>query len=68
MIKNLTEITRQEWIAFRWIEIPPVMGDDDERMFRSAGRNTPSEAMQALEEWEVTAEDRDIDEEKGIIQ
>jgi len=66
MIKALTEITRQEWIAFRWIEIPPTMGDDDERSFRTDGRNTPSEAMQAMEEWDVTAEERDIDE-KGIV-
>lgn len=67
MIKELSKITRQEWVAFRWIEIPPVMGDDDERMFRTAGRRTPDEAYSAMEEWEVTEEDRDIQEEKGVI-
>ena len=68
MIKELSKITRQEWVAFRWIEIPPVMGDDDERMFRTAGRRTPDEAYSAMEEWEVTEEDRDIQEEKGLVQ
>ena len=67
MIKTLSGISRQEWIAFRWVEIPPVMGDDDERSFRSDGRRTPDEAMQAMEEWDMTAEERDIDE-KGIVQ
>ena len=73
MEKELSQITRKEWVAYRWIEIPPVMGDsDDERVFRSAGRRTPEEAMQALEEWVVTAEDRGVDvepePEKGVIQ
>jgi len=67
MIKTLSGISRQEWIAFRWVEIPPVMGDDGERSFRSDGRRTPDEAMQAMEEWDMTAEERDIDE-KGIVQ
>jgi len=68
--KSLTEITRQEWIAFRWVEIPPVMGDDNERMFRPDGRRSPDEAYQAMEEWDMTAEEREYepDEEKGNIQ
>ena len=74
MIKELSKITRQEWVAYRWVEIPPVMGDsDDERVFRSAGRRTPDESYQALEEWVVTAEDRGVSEpepepEKGSVQ
>ncbi len=73
MEKKLEDITRKEWVAYRWIEIPPVMGDsDDERVFRSAGRRTPDEAYQALEEWEVTAEYRGCTEpepdEKGELQ
>ena len=69
MEKNLTEISRDEWIAFRWVEIPPSMGDDDERMFRPAGRRTPDEALTAMEEWEVTAEARECElEEKGPAQ
>ena len=72
--KKLEDITRKEWVTYRWIEIPPVMGDsDDERVFRSAGRRTPDEAYQALEEWEMTAEDRGCIEpepepEKGSVQ
>ena len=62
MEKNLSEITRQEWIAFQWVEIPPTMGDDGERMFRSDGKRTPSEALQAMEEWDMTAEERMIAE------
>ena len=70
MIKALSSISRQEWIAFRWIEIPPVMGDDDERSFRSDGKRTPDEALQAMEEWDVTAEEREFEpeEEKGVVQ
>lgn len=57
--KNLSEITRSEWIAFRWVEIQPTMGDDsDERVFTKNGRRTPDEAAQAMEEWDLTAEER----------
>lgn len=59
MEKKLSEITRAEWIALRWIEIPPTMDDDgDERMFRDDGKRTPDEARQAMEDWDVTAEER----------
>ena len=72
MEKKLDEITRKEWVAYRWIEIPPTMGDDDERVFRTVGKRTPDEAYVALEEWKMTAEDRGvIDEleiEKGAVQ
>ena len=69
MEKRVNDITREEWIAFRWVEIPPTMGDDDERMFRPNGRRTPDESYQAMEEWEMTAEARDCElEEKGPIQ
>ncbi len=71
--KRLEDITRKEWVTYRWIEIPLSMDDEDERMFRTAGRRTPDEAYQALEEWEMTAEDRgctepDSEPEKGIVQ
>jgi hypothetical protein len=57
MEKKLNDITRKEWIAYRWIEIPPTMDDnDDERMFRSAGKRTPDEMMLAIEEWDIAAE------------
>lgn len=59
MEKKLSEITRTEWIAFLWVEIPPTMGDgNDERIFHGAGRRTPAEAAQAAEEWDMTAEER----------
>ena len=69
--KKIEDITRKEWIAFRWAEIPPTMGDDDERMFRTVGHRTPDEALQAMEEWDVTADERDMPEpepEIGIVQ
>jgi hypothetical protein len=59
MEKKLSEITRSEWIAFRWIEIESVMGDDsDERMFQTEGKRTPDEAAQAALDWDSTAEER----------
>ena len=54
--KKLEDITRKEWVAYRWVEIPPSMGDEDERMFRSAGKRTPDEMMMAIEEWDISAE------------
>jgi hypothetical protein len=70
MEKKLDEITRKEWVAYRWVEAPQSMGDED-RIFITQGRRTPDEAYQALEEWEVTAEDRGVDvepePEKGIV-
>ena len=59
MEKKLSEITRSEWIAFRWVEIPLTMGDDsDERTFQAEGKRTPDEAAQAAESWDMTAEER----------
>ena len=58
MEKELSKITRQEWIAFRWTEIPPTMGDDSERMFQSEGKRTPDEARQAMDDWDITSEER----------
>jgi hypothetical protein len=56
--KKLTEITRAEWIAFRWIE-NTAMGDED-RMFLFDARRTPDEAAQAAADWDATAEERAI--------
>lgn len=71
--KKLEDITRAEWVKFRWAEIPQSMGDEDERMFRTNGRRTPDESYQALEEWEMTADERGVSEpepepEKGLLQ
>jgi len=57
MEKRLSEITRSEWIAFRWVEAQQAMGDED-RMFMSDGKRTPDEAAQAAEDWDQTAEER----------
>lgn len=69
MIKALTDITRSEWIAFRWVEAPQSYGDD-ERMFVSQGKRAPDEAYQAMMEWDETAEERTFEpeDEKGIVQ
>jgi len=59
MEKKLSEINRAEWIAFRWIEIEPVMGDDsDDRVFMAQGKRTPDEASQAADDWDSTALER----------
>lgn len=57
MEKKLSEIGRSEWIAFRWVESPQSMGDE-ERTFMSDGKRTPTEAAQAAEEWDMTAAER----------
>jgi len=59
MEKALSEISREEWVKFRWVEVAPVMGDgEDERMFETRGARTPDEAYQAMMEWDETAEER----------
>ena len=59
MEKKLSEINRAEWIAFRWIEIDPAFGsDDDDRVFMDQGKRTPDEAAQAADDWDSTALER----------
>jgi len=67
--KKLSEISRKDWIAFRWQEAPMSMGDD-ERVFFQAGRRTPEEAYRAMEEWDMTADERECEPEaeKGNVQ
>ncbi len=57
MDKELSKITRTEWVAYRWVEMPQAMGDD-ERWFVTDGKRTPDEAAQAAEDWDSTAEER----------
>ena len=57
MRKKLSEITRAEWIGIAWIEVSE-MGDED-RIFLGDYRRTPTEAAQAREEWDSTAEERE---------
>lgn len=65
-IKELQSITRKEWIAYRWVEIPPTMGDSGEREFRVAGKRTPDESYVAMEQWDMTAEERDVETNPNI--
>jgi hypothetical protein len=55
--KLLSQITRNEWIKYQWIETPSSFGDE-ERLFLRGALRTPDEAYQAMEEWDVTAEER----------
>lgn len=56
--KEISDITRAEWIAFQWIEDTQI--GDEERIFVSAGRRTPEEAAQARDDWDSTAVERSI--------
>lgn len=56
MGKKLAEITRLEWVVFQWFDITEM--GDQERMMIRGHRRTPDEAAQAMEEWDITAEER----------
>ena len=56
MRKKLSEITRPEWIAIRWIE-DSQMGDE-ERTFADDGKRTPDEAAQAKNDYDFTYHER----------
>ena len=65
MEKALSEITRKEWVTFRWIEVDPVMNDGvTERVFETRGSRSPDEAYQAMMEWDETAEERGITDDR----
>ena len=71
MEKPLSEISRTEWIKYQWNDVTQM--GDPERMMQQGFLRTPDESYQAMEEWEVTAEDRGIEkpepeEEKGVVQ
>ncbi len=72
MEKELSKITRTEWIKYQWTDVTQM--GDEERIMLQGFLRTPDESYQAMEEWEVTAEDRGVEdepepeEEKGIIQ
>jgi len=63
--KRIEDITRKEWIQYRWQELPSTFGDPN-RIFIPAGRRTPDEALQAMESWDMTAEERDCEIEETI--
>ena len=48
--KQLSEITRRDWILYQWIEVESYFGDTD-RTFVLGAKRTPNEALQAAEEW-----------------
>lgn len=72
MEKALKDITRTEWIKYQWTDVTQM--GDPERMMMQGFLRTPDESYQAMEEWEVTAEDRGVEdepeseEEKGVVQ
>ena len=72
MEKPLSQLTRTEWIKYQWVDVTQM--GDSERIMLQGFLRTPDEAYQALEEWEVTAEDRgvepepEIEDEKGFVQ
>ena len=58
MDKKLSEITRNEWIAFQWIDVTEM--GDEERIFNKGYKRTPDEAAQAQIEWDETEEARNM--------
>ena len=61
MQKNLSDITRAEWIAINWVEIDSVMGEgNDDRVFMADSKRTPNEAAEAALDWDSTAEEREL--------
>jgi len=61
MTKFLTEITREEWICFNWLEATEM---GSERTFMSVGRRTPDEAAQARDDWDSTIDERSLEDER----
>ncbi len=56
MKKNLSDITRSEWVVWNWEEVT-CLGDED-RVFQMGYKRTPDEARQAADDWDSTAEER----------
>jgi len=50
MEKQLSEITRKEWIMYQWLETGAM--DEKGRMFIRGPRKTPAESFEAAEEWD----------------
>jgi hypothetical protein len=69
MEKELSKITREEWIKYQWFDVTQM--GDEERMMGRAFLRTPDESYTAMMEWDETAEERgelEPEEEKGIVQ
>jgi predicted RecB family nuclease len=56
MEKKLSDITREEWITFQWVDITEM--GDSERIMLQRFQRTPDEMMQAMEDWEETEQFR----------
>ncbi|MCD6329035.1 MAG: hypothetical protein J7M10_01585 [Candidatus Cloacimonetes bacterium] len=63
MEKTLSEITRREWIVWQWFE-DTLMGDEDRR-FLADFKRTPTEAMDAAEEWDFLKSVKESPEESA---
>ena len=57
MEKMLSEITREEWIAFNWIECTCI---GEERTMLAESMRTPDEAAKARDDWDSTAFERSM--------
>jgi hypothetical protein len=53
--KNLSEITKAEWVTFNWFD-NQEFGSPEERLMVRGSRRTPDEAMQAQINWDETAD------------
>lgn len=62
MEKKLSDITRNEWIKYQWADVTQL---GDERTMLRVHLRTPDEAYQAMMEWDETAEEREMEAEKG---
>jgi hypothetical protein len=52
--KNLSDITRSEWVRYNWLEVAPT---EEDRVFVQGYRRTPDEARQAAEDWDIMTEE-----------
>lgn len=55
-VKLLSEITRKEWIKYQWVDVTQF---GDARTMLQIQLRTPDEAMNAMMQWDSTAEERD---------
>lgn len=58
MEKGLSQITREEWVTYQWIDVTQM--GDEERIFMRHYKRTPDEMAQAMMDWEETEEFRQV--------
>lgn len=54
MEKELSKITREEWIKYQWTD--STQAGDQERMFIQGYQRTPDEAFEAMMQWDGVQE------------